>query len=128
MNFAFFVIRDISSVILLNFRTNLEQNGFTIATKAKKFFQQWMIYFCALNEILMNFKKMIDNIIMLMTDMLREMNIENMIMKSYNHNNYLMSVSFIKMNTLVNTVAKLANTYYISSTMIRMICITSLMI
>ena len=87
-----------------------------------------MIYFCALNEILMNFKKMIDDIITLMTDMLRKMNIENMMIKNHNHNNFLIIALFMKMNTFVDTIAKLANTCCTSSMMIRMIYIILLMI
>ena len=76
----------------------------------------------------MSFEKIINDMTTLMTDMLREMNIENIMMKSHNHNNFLMTASFMKMNTLINTIAKLANTCYTLSIMIYMICMTSLMI
>ena len=62
----------------------------------------------------MNFKKMIDDMTTLMTDMLRKMNIENMMTKNHNHNNFLMIALFMKINTLINTIVELANTYYIS--------------
>ena len=71
---------------------------------------------------------MIDDMTTLMTDMLREMNIENMIMKSYNHNNFLMIVLFIKINTIINRIAKLANTYYILSTIVYITYMISSMI
>ena len=128
LNFAFFVIRDTSSTVLLHSRTKFEQNCFAIAIKAEKLFQQWTICFCALNEILISFEKMIDDMITLITDILRKMNIENMIMKSHSYNNFLMIALFMKMNTLINTIVKLANTCYTSSTMICIICMTSLMI
>ena len=73
----------------------------------------------------MNFEKMINNITTLMFDMLREMNIENMMMKSYNHNNFLMTALFMKRNTFINTIAKFTNICYTSLTMIRMICIVT---
>ena len=76
----------------------------------------------------MNFKKMIDDMITLMTDMLRRINIENIIIKSHNHNNFLMIALFMKINTLNKTIAKLTNTCYISSTIICIVHITSLII
>ena len=76
----------------------------------------------------MSFEKMINDITMLITDIFREMNIEDMMMKSHNHNNFLMTALFMKMNTLVNTIAELANTCYTSLTMIRTIRMISLMI
>ena len=71
---------------------------------------------------------MINDMIMLITDILREMNIEIIMIKSHNHNNFLMIVLFMKMNMFVNTIAKLANTCYTLSIMICMICIISLII
>ena len=71
----------------------------------------------------MNFEKIIDDMTTLMTDIFREMNIENMMMKNHNHNNFLMIALFMKINTFVNTIAKFANTCYTSSTMIYMIYI-----
>ena len=76
----------------------------------------------------MNFKKMINDMTTLITDIFRKINIENMMMKSYNHNNVLMTASFIKMNTFIDTIAKFVNIYYTSSTMGYMICKTSLII
>ena len=76
----------------------------------------------------MNFEKMIDDMTTLMIDMLRKMNIENIMMKSHNYNNFLMIASFMKMNMFINTIAELANTCYTLSTMIYIIYIISLMI
>ena len=81
-----------------------------------------------MNEILISFEKMIDDMTTLITDMLREMNIENMMMKNHNHNNFLMTASFMKMNTFIDIIAKLANTCYTSSTMIHIIRMISLII
>ena len=76
----------------------------------------------------MSFEKMINDMTMLMIDMFRKINIENMIIKSHSHNNFLMTASFMKMNMFINTIAKLANTCYTLSTMIRKIYMISLMI
>ena len=64
----------------------------------------------------------------LMTDMFQEIYIKNMMIKSHNYNNFLTTVLFIKMSTLVNTIAKFTNTCYILSTIICMIRIISLII
>ena len=63
-----------------------------------------------------------------MTDIFREMNIEDIIIKYHSHNNFLITASFMKMNTLIDTIVKLTNTCYTSLMMICMTCITSLMI
>ena len=52
----------------------------------------------------MNFEKIIDDRTTLMTDMLRKMNIENIMMKSHSHKNFLMIASFMRINTLTNTI------------------------
>ena len=63
-----------------------------------------------------------------MIDMFRKMNIKNMMIKSHNHNNFLMIALNMKMNTFVNIIAKFANTCYTSPTIIYMIRIISLII
>ena len=63
----------------------------------------------------MNFVKMINDMTTLMTDMLRKINIKNMMMKSHNHNNFLMTALFMKMNMLIDTIAEFVNIYYTSS-------------